>query len=82
MALKPALPPIPIITNVYAGETPLPPVKSHADTKDARILYQGLTQAALQSMPLGQFAPDLATHLVIVKAAVEELAAFIQEKSK
>lgn len=52
------------------------------DPKDRRIFYCGLTQAALQSMPLGQFAPDLATHLVNVRAAVDELAAFILERAK
>lgn len=78
-------------TAIVNGDTvntiPPPPAQSSVPytppaNKDMRILYQGLTQAALQSMPLGQFAPDLATHLMNVKAAVEELAAFILEKSR
>ena len=64
------------------ADVPAPHVKQYAEMKDARILYQGLTQAALTSMAMGQFAPDLATHLVNVKAAVDELAAFIIERAK
>lgn len=65
---------------MHEGE-PKDSVKSYSDVKDAKILYQGLTQAALQSMPLGQFAPDLDTHIANVKRVVEDLAAFVLAKA-
>lgn len=79
MPLKPAGSVAPV---AVAAEAVAPIVKSYAETKDTRILYQGLTQAALQSMPLGQFAPDVETHLKNVMATVDALAVFVLERSK
>lgn len=59
------------------------PAKSYGETKDARILYQGLTQAALQSTGLTIFDnADRAAYIASVKAAVDELAAFVLERAK
>lgn len=58
-------------------------IKSYSETKDSRILYQGLTQAALQSTGLTIFDnADRAAYIASVKAAVDELAAFVLERAK
>lgn len=80
MPLKPAMTSSVDVQTFQGVATPT--VKSYAENKDARILYQGLTQAALQSMPLGQFAPDLDTHLNNVKLTVDAMAAFVLDRSK
>lgn len=85
MPLKPA-PQIEQYDKAMARDLPITaasaPAKSYSETKDTRILYQGLTQAALQSMPLGQFASSKDEHIANVKAAVDDLAAFVLERSK
>lgn len=86
MPLKPASSQMPILTSVEEIKPvsePQPPTTPYPGTnKDTRILFQGLTQAALQSMPLGQFAPDVETHLKNVMATVDALAVFILDRSK
>jgi hypothetical protein len=58
------------------------PAKSYTENKDAKILYQGLTQAALQSMGLTQWPfESRKEYLAAVKEAVDELAAFVLERA-